>query len=324
MNFMPIKVLTVAEQKNGKLSNVSYELITAAGKIGGEIMTVCLAETADSLAAELASRGGGKVLAVSNPVLKYFNDGVCAGIISELIKKYQPKLVIGPATFYGKALFGRLAAMNDGPMTSDVVDLKADGDAVIMTRPTYGGNVISELTGNTEGKVFFATIRPKIFDESREGDGEVIAETVDSSLFESGASVKEVIVESGQSVNVAEADIIVTAGRGIRGPENIPLIQKLADALGAALGASRAVVDAGWIPYAHQVGQTGKTVNPKLYFAIGVSGAIQHLVGMQTSKTIVAVNRDKDAPIFNIASYGIVGDLFEIIPALTKKFEENK
>jgi electron transfer flavoprotein alpha subunit len=324
MNFMPIKVLTVAEQKNGKLSNVSYELITAAGKIGGEIITACLAETADSLAAELASRGGGKVLAVSHPVLKYFNDAVCAGVISELIKKYQPQLVIGPATFYGKALFGRLAAMNDGPMTSDVVDLKADGDAVIMTRPTYGGNVISELTGNTEGKVFFATVRPKIFDESREGDGEVVAETVDSSLFESGASVKEVIAESGQSVNVAEADIIVTAGRGIRGPENIPLIQKLADALGGALGASRAVVDAGWIPYAHQVGQTGKTVNPKLYFAIGVSGAIQHLVGMQTSKTIVAVNRDKDAPIFNIASYGIVGDLFEIIPALTKKFEENR
>ena len=317
---MSVKVLTIAEQKDGKISNVSYELISVAKKIGGEIMTACLAESADSIAGELAARGGGKVLAVSNPALKYFNDDIYGRVITELIKKYQPQLVIGPATFYGKALLGRLAALNDGAMVSDITALKSEGDVISATRPTYGGNIIADITGEPE-KTIFVTVRPKIFDESRDGDGDVVTETIDAALFESKAAVKEMVVETSQSVNLAEADIIVSAGRGVRGPENIPLIQKLADALGAALGASRAIVDAGWIAYSHQVGQTGKTVNPKLYFAIGISGAIQHLVGMQTSKTIVAINRDKDAPIFNIASYGIVGDLFEIVPALTAKFE---
>ena len=320
---MSIRVLLVAEQKNGKLSNVSYELISAARKIGGEIMTVCLAESADGLASELAKRGGGKVLAVSNPALKYHNDEILGRVITELIKKYQPHVVLGLATFYGKALFARLAALNSGAMASDITGLKAEGDRIIITRPSYGGNVIVDLT-NSDGKIFFATIRPKIFEESKDGSGEVVAESVDSTLLTAKGTVKEMVVESGQSVNLTEADIIVTAGRGIRGPESLPLVKKLADSLGAGLGASRAIVDAGWIAYSHQVGQTGKTVNPKLYFAIGVSGAIQHLVGMQTSKAIVAVNRDKDAPIFNIATFGIVGDLFEIVPALTAKFEANK
>jgi electron transfer flavoprotein alpha subunit len=321
---MSIKVLTVAEQKDGKISNVSYELLTAAQKAGGEVMTACLAESADSIASELAARGGGKVLAVSYPALKYFSDEAYANVITELIKKYQPQLVIGPATFYGKALFGRLAAMNDGAMASDVTDLSVEDGRLTVTRPAYGGNVIFDLVNQAEGKIFFITLRPKVLDESRGGDGEVVAESVDASLMESRASVKEMVASSGQSVNLNEADIIVSVGRGIRGAENIPLIQKLADSLGAALGASRAIVDAGWIEYLHQVGQTGKTVNPKLYFAVGISGAIQHLVGMQTSKTIVAVNRDKDAPIFNISSYGIVGDLFEIVPALTARFEASK
>lgn len=318
---MSIRVLAFAEQKNGKLSNVCFEVITAARKVNGEIITVCLAESAENLAATLASRGGGKVLAVSNPALKYYNDEIYARVITSLIKKYQPQLVIGPATFYGKALLARLAAMNDGAMASDITGLNLEGDKIVATRPTYGGNVIIDLTANNNGKIFFATIRPKILDESMDGAGEVISESVNPSLLQSRSSIKEMATETGQSINLTEADIIVTAGRGIRGPENIPLIQKLADSLGAALGASRAIVDAGWIEYRYQVGQTGKTVNPKLYFAIGVSGAIQHLVGMQTSKTIVAVNRDKDAPIFNIASYGIVGDLFEIIPALTARFQ---
>jgi len=321
---MSIKVLTIAQQKDGTLSNVSYELITAAKKLNGEILTACLAESTDAMANDLVSHGGGKVLAVSNSALKYYNDEVYGKVITELIKKYQPNVVIGPASFYGKALVSRLAALNDGAMASDITDIKLDGDKVTATRPAYGGNVIFDLAATDPGKIFFVTLRPKVMDESSDGDGEVVSETVDAGLFEAKTAVKEMVASSGQSVNLTEADIIVAAGRGIRGPENIPLVQKLADSLGAALGASRAIVDAGWIEYSHQVGQTGKTVNPKLYFALGVSGAIQHLVGMQTSKTIVAVNRDKDAPIFNIASYGIVGDLFEIVPALTAKFEANK
>ncbi len=321
--MMSIRVLTIAEQKEGKLSNVSYELLTAAAASGGEVFTACLAESADGMAGSLSSRGGGKVLAVSHPTLKYCNDEVFAKAVTELIKKYQPQLVIGAATFFGKALFARLAAINNGAMASDITALQVDNGRITITRPAYGGNVIVNMNGR-EGKIFFVTIRPKIFNESTGGNGEVIVENLNPSVFESKTNVRASMADTGQSVNLTEADIIVAAGRGIRGPENLPIIQKLADSLKAGVGASRAIVDIGWIAYSHQVGQTGKTVNPKLYFAVGISGAIQHLVGMQTSKTIVAINRDKDAPIFNIASYGIVGDLFEIVPALTEKFEAAK
>ncbi len=315
-----MKALLIAEQKDGNLSNVTLELITAAKEIGAEIMTAVLAESADSIASTLASKGGGKIFAVSNPALKFFDDEIYARVISELIKKNQPDIVIGPATIYGKGLMARLAAVNDGAMASDITGISADNGKVSVRRPTYGGNVLMDINAK-EGKTFFVTIRPKIFAESADGDGEVVAESLDDSLFKSRSQVRERVGASGQKVSLTEADIIVSVGRGIRGPENIEIIQKLADSLNAALGASRAIVDAGWIEYPHQVGQTGKTVNPKLYFAIGISGAIQHLVGMQSSKTIVAINRDKDAPIFNIASYGIVGDLFEIVPALTSKIE---
>jgi electron transfer flavoprotein alpha subunit len=215
----------------------------------------------------------------------------------------------------------RLAAMHGGSMASDVTALAVENGQLVVTRPNYGGSVISRLATNAGTGPFFVTIRPKIFAESKTGNGAAVVETVDSSCFESRMSVIESKVESGGSTNLAEADVIVSAGRGIKGPENVPLIKELADSLHGAMGASRAVVDAGWMPYLHQVGQTGRTVNPKLYVAVGVSGAIQHLVGMQTAGTIVAVNKDKDAPIFNVSTYGIVGDLFEVVPALTKKFK---
>jgi electron transfer flavoprotein alpha subunit len=315
-----MKILTVALQKDNKLSSASFELLEAARSLGGEITTAILAADATAMAEQLAARGGGKVLAISNPALGFYNDETYAKIISELIAKYSPALVLGPATFYGKALFSRLAGKNGGCMASDVTGLALDGDKLTVTRPSYGGSVITSLTAN-DGKPFFVTLRPKIYPEATEGAGEVVNENVDAACFESRTAVRETKVESGGTLNLAEADVIVSAGRGIKGPENVKLVQELAEALGAAFGASRAIVDAGWTQYAYQVGQTGKTVNPKLYVAVGISGAIQHLVGMQTSKTIVAINKDKDAPIFNIANYGIVGDLFEVVPALTKKFK---
>ncbi|MFQ6008327.1 MAG: electron transfer flavoprotein subunit alpha/FixB family protein [Candidatus Zixiibacteriota bacterium] len=314
-----MKTLTIALQKDNKLIPASFELIEAARSLGGDLYTVIMAEDAAPLAAELASRGGGKVLAVSHSNLRYYNDEVYVNTLSELIGKYSPNLVLGPATFYGKALFGRLAAQVGGPMASDVSNLSVEDGQAVATRSHYGGVVVSKVAANSD-RPYFITLRPKIYPESKNGPGEVIAETVNITPMQPRTTVKEIKVESTGAVSLTEADIIVSAGRGLKGPENLSMVKELADALGAAFGASRAIVDAGWVPYSHQVGQTGKTVNPKLYVAVGISGAIQHLVGMRTSRTIVAINKDKDAPIFNIANYGIVGDAFEIVPALTKKF----
>ncbi len=314
-----MKILTIALQKDGQPIAASYELIEAAKSIGGEIMTACLSDS-EAGASDLASRGGGKVLTVTHESLKLFNDEIYAKVLKALIEKYSPDLILGPATFYGKALVGRLAALCGGAMASDIIGLTAENDKVTVTRPSYGGSVISQVVAEG-GNGFFATVRGKMFTESKDGPGEVVAESVDGSAFEAKMTVTERKVESSGAVNLTEADVIVSAGRGMKGPENLPLINDLAAALGGAVGASRAIVDAGWAPYSQQVGQTGKTVNPKLYVAVGISGAIQHLVGMRSSQTIVAINRDKDAPIFNVANYGIVGDAMEILPALTAKFK---
>ena len=314
-----MKVLVVGLRKDGHLVPATYELLTAAGNLNGELSSVVLADNADAPATELASRGGGNVLAVSDPNLKHFNDELYTNVLVELIGKHKFDVVIGPASFYGKALFGRLAAKLGAPLASDITALRVDGDNVVASRPHYGGAVISELIGNSGP--FLMTVRPKIFAEQKEGTGTVVAETVAAVSTAVKMSVDEVKSESAGSINLTEADIIVAAGRGMKAEENLPLVRDLADALGAAFGASRAIVDAGWTAYSDQVGQTGKTVNPKLYIAVGISGAIQHLVGMRGSGTIVAVNRDKDAPIFNVANYGIVGDAFEIVPALTAKFK---
>jgi len=315
-----MKILVVALQKEGKLASASYELIEVAKSLGGEIHTAVLAEDAGGLATELASRGGGTVLAVSHANLKAYNDEIYCNVLSELIGKYSPDLVLGPATFYGKALFARLAAVNEAPMASDVTRVTAEGGAIAVTRPHYGGAVLSDV-GKNGDRPFFVTVRPKIYPESKEGAGEVVAETVAAAEDSAGTVVREVSSASSGSVNLSEADVVVAAGRGLKGAEHLSMVTDLADSLGAAFAASRAIVDAGWTEYANQVGQTGKTVNPKLYVAVGISGAIQHLVGMRTAGTIVAVNKDKDAPIFNIANYSIIGDAFEIVPALTKKFK---
>lgn len=316
-----MKILVVALQKNSKVLPVSYELISAARQIGGDLFSAILAADAPPFGEQLAARGGGRVLTVSNPSLEAFNDEVYTRVLAEIVAKHTPDLVLGPANSYGKALMARLAAVAGGPMTSDVTGLDLEGDRLVVTRPCYGGSVIARETTQTNRKPYFVTVRPKIFPESNDGPGQLAPETVSESCFESGTTVKEIKADSGGTKNLAEADIIVSAGRGIRGQENVGLVKELAESLGAAFGSSRAVVDAGWTEYATQVGQTGRTVNPKLYIAVGISGAIQHLVGMRSAQQIVAINKDKDAPIFNVANYGIVGDLFEIVPALTAKFK---
>jgi electron transfer flavoprotein alpha subunit len=314
-----MKIFVIALQKEGRLVPASLETVQAAKSLGGEVTTVILSGD-DQAAQALAAATGGKVVSVVNDALKFFNEEVYTKAITELIGKQSPEIVLGPATQYGKALFGRLAAVNGGCMASDATGLAVESGKLAVIRPSYGGNVVATVVP-AENTPFFVTVRPKIFAPVSDGAGELVSETVAASCFEAGTKVKEVIAGSGGAKTLAEADVIVSAGRGIKGPENMKLVEELANSLNAAVGASRAIVDADWVPYAMQVGQTGRTVNPKLYVALGISGAIQHLVGMQTSKTIVAVNKDKDAPIFNIATYGIVGDLFEVVPALTKKFE---
>lgn len=316
-----MKVLSIAFQKNNQLTPASFEMIQAARSISDDISTVILAENAESIAAELAARGGGQVLALSHESLKFFNEETYSKVLTELIKKHSPDVILCPASFYGKALLCRLAALNGGCMASEATGLEKEGETLKVIRPHFGGSVVSTIS-NEGDSPFFVSVRLKVFSESKDGDGEVITETVDSQAFESVSKVVESKVEAAGEVSLTEADRIVSAGRGMKGAEHIPIVKELAKSLGAAFGASRAIVDAGWVPYSHQVGQTGKTVNPKLYIAVGISGAIQHLVGMRTSRTIVAINKDKDAPIFSVANYGIVGDAFEIVPALTEKFNK--
>jgi len=316
-----MRVLIIALHKNDKPISASFELIGAAKSVSQDIQTVFLAENATGGAQELASRGGGKVLAISKPVFKYFNEEAYASAVSGVIKSHQPEVVLAPASLNGKALMSRLAALNGGCMASEAIGLEVEGGQLVVKRSHYGGSVVSKVIKNGNSP-FFVTVRLKIFPESKEGSGEVINESIDDSKISAKSRVVESKVEAAGEVSLTEADVIVSAGRGMKGPEHVPLVQELAKSVGGAFGASRAIVDAGWVPYSHQVGQTGKTVNPKLYIAVGISGAIQHLVGMRTSGTIVAINKDKDAPIFNVANYGIVGDAFEIVPALTAKFKK--
>jgi len=318
-----------AQQKAGKLANVTYELLAAAKKLSeskkSEITAVLFGSGMDNEASDLFKYGADKVIYCDHADLIQFHDDVYANLLADLIGKKEPEIVLGAATFYGKALFPRLASNLEVGLAADCNGLatREDGN-LVATKPAFGGNVWLSVVF-AEKYPQLATLRPKVMPESKRdetGTGTPEKPDIPDDLIEGNIKVKENVGGGEGSVSLTEADIVVSGGRGLRAPDNFKIIQELADTLHGAMGASRAVVDAGWIEYAHQVGQTGKTVNPKLYIACGISGAIQHLIGMQSSGTIVAINRDKDAPIFKVANYGIVGDVFEIVPALTKKFKE--
>lgn len=320
------KVLIFAQKKNDKLAGTALELVTAgrglADKLSGGLAAVVMGSGTDALAKNLTGAGADVCYTVENPELDAFHDDSYAKIIAELVRKISPDVVLGPANSYGKALFGRVAALLGSSMAADCIELEIADGKLVAKRPAFGGK--AHLTVNFKSAPQVATIRPKVFpeaaiDEGKSGTVEAFAPSSDA--LSSALKVEAGTVSAGGELSLTEADIIVSGGRGVKEADNFKLVRDLADAVGGAVGASRAIVDAGWVPYKYQVGQTGKTVNPKLYFALGISGAIQHLVGMQTSGTIVAVNRDPDAPIFNVATYGIVGDLFEIVPALAEKFK---
>lgn len=319
-----------AEQKQGKLSNTVYELAGAGQELAQQrkcqLWGVLIGYDLDQQASLLLEYGLDKVILADNEKLKDFVDGDYAQVLCDLAGEYKPELILGPATFYGKSLFPRLSVKLHTGVAADCIKVSIDANTgdVTAIRPTHGGNVLAEITF-AQVRPQLVTLRPKAFKEASKNSsqsGEIIKKEISDDKLEGKTQVKEIVKEASTMANLTEADIIVSGGRGLKGPEKFHLVQELAQVLGGAWGATRAVVDAGWVPYSHQVGQTGKTVNPKLYIACGISGAIQHLVGMQSSQVIVAINRDKDAPIFKVATYGIVGDLFEILPLLTNRLKE--
>jgi electron transfer flavoprotein alpha subunit len=315
-----MKILAFAEQRETKLKKSAFEVVRAARTIadqaGGEVIALIIGDNVQALAGELGSSGATTVLVVQQPKLSKYSSTAYAKVIAETAKKVSADTLFFSATAMGKDCAPRVAVKLDAGLASDCIALKVDGGNIIATRPVYAGKALTDVRISSAMKVF--TLRPNVFAAGTSSGTSTPVEVIDIPLAESdfASSVVETTMASGKA-DVAEADIIVTGGRGMKGPENFKMIEDLAGALGGAVGASRAVVDAGWRPHGEQVGQTGKTVSPSLYIAVGVSGAIQHVAGMSSSKYIVAINKDKDAPIFQIADYGIVADAFEIVPALT-------
>ena len=318
-----------AEQRHGEISSVVYELLGEGKKLaeslGEEVSAVLLGENITSKANELIYYGADNVYVVDSPYLKDFNDEPYTNALVSLIKEYKPNIVLAGATSIGRSFIPRVASALETGLTADCTHFAIDGNTklLLQTRPAFGGNLMATITCSNF-RPQMATARHKVFkkavkDESRKGN--VILKTIEGDSLKSRTRLIEFVKEVESTVNLSEADIIVSGGRGLGEAKNFALIRELAELLNGAVGASRAAVDAGWIPYSHQVGQTGKTVCPKLYIAIGISGAIQHMAGMQSSENIVAINKDPSAPIFEIATYGIVGDLFEVVPAMISKLK---
>jgi electron transfer flavoprotein alpha subunit len=315
-------VLAIAEQKDGKIRPVANEVVTAAAAmaegLGGSAQALVLGGTGvGEHAGDLGSFGAEVVHVAEDPALESFVPEIYAAVIAEAVSSRGYAAVLFSATALGKDLAPRVAALIDAPLASDVTGLEIEDGRPVAIRPIYGGKAIARVGFETSPAV--VSLRPNAFGTNgaqaagrTEPFTAAIPDVVRARIVEFRAA------ETG-SVDVAEASIIVSGGRGMKGPEHWHLLEDLQSALGpgTALGASRAVVDAGWRSHGEQVGQTGKTVAPKLYFAVGISGAVQHLAGMRTSQTIVAINKDPDAPIFALADYGIVGDAFEILPRLT-------
>lgn len=323
-------VWVFCEQKKGKVQSVSYELLGKARELAKalqtEVSAVLLGHNIEKETLALIYKGADRVYVIDNEKLGNFHDDIYTNVLIKLIQKHKPEILLSGATFIGRSLIARVAVKIKTGLTADCTGLAIDPQKklLLQTRPAFGGNIMATIV-TEKYKPQMATVRHKVMkefpkDESRKG--EIIRESMDNNELNSNIQILNVIDEIGYSVNIAEADIIVSGGRGLGSKENFKIIEELANTIGGAVGASRSAVDNGWIPYSHQVGQTGKTVCPKIYIACGISGQIQHLVGMQSSEIIVAVNKDPDAPILKVATYGIVGDLFEVVPALTKKFKE--
>jgi caffeyl-CoA reductase-Etf complex subunit CarE len=323
-------VWVFAEQKNGMVQPIAYELLGEGRKLadtlGMSLCAVLIGHDIQQQVAALTSRGADRVYLVDRAELTYFQDEPYAKVLSELVRRHKPAILLYGATSIGRSLAPRVAVAVNAGLTADCTGLSIvpeTGD-LLQTRPTFGGNIMASII-SPDNRPQMATVRHKVMKEAVvvEGrSGEVVVEQIADALLRSRTRRLRFEAEQETTMNIAEANIIVSGGRGLQAPENFSLIRDLAEVLGAGVGSSRAAVDAGWIPYSHQVGQTGKTVCPKIYIACGISGQIQHLAGMSSSDLIIAINKDKDAPIFKVANYGLVGDLFVILPLLIREFKK--
>jgi electron transfer flavoprotein alpha subunit len=316
----------------GELVTVGKELLgkgrDLADTLGVELASVAMgADVSDDIAHECIAYGADKVYGVEHPLLAGYTTRPYSRAFVEIIDEYKPEVVLLGATAMGRDLAGSVATMYYTGLTADCTELVIDEETRMLhqIRPAFGGNIMAKIY-TEHFRPQMATVRPKVMvplerDDSR--TGEIIKVKPDIGEADLIAKLLE-FVPSEETVNLAEADIICSGGRGLGNPEGFELMHELADALGGAVGSSRAAVDAGWIDYAHQVGQTGRTVRPQLYIACGISGAIQHLAGMSTSDIIVAINKDPEAPIFKVATYGIVGDLYDVVPKLTAAIKKRR
>jgi electron transfer flavoprotein alpha subunit len=313
-------ILVVGEVKDGALKKISKELTSSGKKIatalGSKVDVLLIGNDTAKFASELASVGADKIISV---VSTEFNPEGYANLIASIAKEKGSSVVLLPHTGMGKDFGPRVAVKLGAGVVADVVGLGVSGSKVVAKKPIYSGKAYANISVTTDIQVF--TVRPNSQAvESTAGAGEVESSSVGSGDIK--AKITSTEMSGGSKIQLTEASIIVSGGRGMKGPENFPLLQALCDTIGAALGASRAAVDAGWISHSHQVGQTGKTVSPNCYIACGISGSIQHMAGMGSSKYIVAINKDPEAPIFKVATFGIVADLFEVVPALTEEFKK--
>ncbi len=319
-------ILVLVESVNGKLKGSSCELLSEAknlsGTLGGVVNAIIIGEGVSSAGEQAGEFGAEKTFVADAPEFKDYNPERYAAVLEEAFKASQPAVILGTASSMGRDLMPRVAAKLDTGMISEGIAVLCREGRIVVTRPLYAGKCLADVV-IPEANPQIITCRPNVFEVAKPESGKKAAleKVGDASKIESRAKIVEVIGSKSDRPDLTEAGIIVSAGRPIKSEENFKIMNELADVMGAAVGASRAAVDAGFAPHAIQVGQTGKTVNPSLYFAFGISGAIQHLAGMRTSKVIVAINTDPEAPIFQVADYGIVGDLFEVAPALTEEIK---
>jgi len=325
---MPQGVWTIVDQREGDIRKITYEIISEgrrlADSLGQELTAVLLGAEVKDKAADLGRYGADKVLVAEDQRLEPYTTDAYTAVISELVKAEDPAILLIGASSRGKDLSARLSARLGVGMAQDCTAFEIKDGGLVATRPIYAGKAYIKVAFE-DCWPQLATARPNVMDIS-EPDSSKSAEAVDAGFNLDDAELKTRVVdllkdESGK-VDLTEADKIVSGGRGMKGPENFQILEELAGVIGASVGASRSAVDAGWRPHTDQVGQTGKVVSPNLYVACGISGAIQHLAGMSTSKVIVAVNKDEEAPIFQKADYGVVGDLFDVVPALTEEVKK--